>query len=361
VRLGLLIYGSLETRSGGYLYDKKLVEYLRKQGDTVAIVSIPLNNYLCNLAGNFSPVLRRCLANLDVDILLQDELIHPSLVFINRSYRRKTNYPLVSIVHHLRSSEEYPPALLRLYHWIETSYLCTIDAFIFNSRITRYEVEHLVGNRAPAVVATPAGDRFGSGLDVVHITARAKQVGPLRLLFLGNLIRRKGVHNLLTALTHIKNEDWLLNVAGCRDVDTIYAREMEGLVQSLELSNRVTFLGEIPDSDIVSLLQSSHVLVMPSFYEGFGIVYLEAMAYGVVPIASSAGGGNEIIQDNKNGLLIKPGDSATMENNLRQLCRNRDILLSLALSARRRFDEFPGWEQTCARIHLFLHSLKTNL
>jgi len=361
VRLGLLVYGNLETRSGGCLYDRKLVEYLRKQGDTVEVVSIPPKNYPCNLAGNFSPVLRRRLADLDVDILLQDELIHPSLVFINRRSRSKTNYPLVSIVHHLRSSEEHHPALLWFYRRIETSYLRTIDAFIFNSQTTRYEVERLVGNKAPAVVATPAGDRFDSGLEEAYIAARAEQGGPLRLLFLGNLIRRKGLHTLLAALSEIKNEDWLLRIAGCRDVDTVYAREMEGLVQSRGLSSRVIFLGETPDSNIVSLLQNSHVLVMPSFYEGFGIVYLEAMAYGVVPIASSAGGGNEIIQDNKNGLLVKPGDSTALESQLRHLCRNRDILLALALSARRRFDEFPGWEQTCARIHLFLHSLKMNL
>ncbi|KUG22697.1 glycosyltransferase [hydrocarbon metagenome] len=361
MRLGLLIYGSLETLSGGYLYDKKLVEYLRKHYDTVDIVSIPFKNYPCHLVGNFSPVLRSRLADLDVDILLQDELIHPSLFLINRSYRGKTNYLKVSIVHHLRSSEEHSPELLWFYRRIEASYLRTIDAFIFNSQTTRYEVEHLVGNKEPAVVATPAGDRFGSGLEEVHITARAKQVGPLRLLFLGNLIRRKGLHNLLAALAHMKNEDWLLSVAGCRDVDTVYAREVEGLVQSLELSSRVIFLGETPDSNIGSLLHNSHVLVVPSFYEGFGIVYLEAMAYGVVPIASSAGGGNEIVQNNKNGFLVNPGDSATLESQLRHLCRNRDILLELALSARRRFDEFPGWEQTCARIHFFLHSLKTNL
>lgn len=361
MRLGLLIYGSLDTRSGGYLYDRKLVEYLCKQGDTVDVISIPSNNYPCHLACNFSPFMRHYLNCLDFDILLQDELIHPSLVFINRSCKSKANYLLVSIVHHLRSSEENPPLLSWLYRWMETSYLHTIDAFVYNSNTTRCEVERLMGKGTPAVVATPAGDRFGPGIEESYIAARAKQEGPLRLLFIGNVIRRKGLHTLLTALVHIKNEDWLLHVAGCRDIDTVYTREMDRLVQSQGLSNRVIFLGETPDSNIVSLLHSSHVLVVPSFYEGFGIVYLEAMAYGVVPIASSAGGGNEIIQDNKNGFLVKPGDSATLENQLRHLCRNRDILLALALSAHSRFDEFPGWEQTCARIHTFLHSLRTNL
>jgi glycosyltransferase involved in cell wall biosynthesis len=357
----LVIYGSLETRSGGYLYDKKLVEYLRQQGDTVEIVSLPWNAYPCQLAYNLSPTLRRCFSKLDVDILLQDELNHPSLVGINRSYKRKTNYLLVSIVHHLRSNEEHPQLLLWLYRWIETSYLHTVDAFIFNSQATRSEVERLVGKGKRGVVATPAGDRFGTGLGEARIAARTQQAGPLRLLFLGNVIRRKGLHTLLAALAHMREEDWVLRVAGRREIDPAYTREMEELVQSEGISGRVLFLGETPDPELVSLLQTSHVLVVPSSYEGFGIVYLEAMAYGVVPVASSAGGGAEIIQDKKNGLLVEPDDSVTLESQLRQLCRNRNSLLALALSARRRFAEFPSWEQTVAQIRSFLHSLQTSL
>ncbi len=356
MRLGLVIYGALETRSGGCLYDKKLVEYLRRHGDEVEIVSIPASNYPCHLSGNFSPSLHRRIADLDVDILLQDELIHPSLAFINRASKGKINYPLVSIVHHLRSSEKHCRPLLCLYRWVETSYLRTIDAFIFNSRTTRGEVERLVGKAIPSVVATPAGDRFGSVLDEARIVARAKQAGPLRLLFIGNVIRRKGLHTLLAALARLRDEDWVLHIAGRQEINKAYTRQLKRFV-SQSLSDRVIFMGETSDADLVALLETSHVLAAPSSYEGFGIVYLEAMAYGVVPIASSAGGGAEIVQDSKNGFLIEPGDFIALEDRLRRLCRNRNILLSLALPARRCFAEFPGWEQTCAKIHSFLYSL----
>ena len=54
MKIGFVIYGSLDTLSGGYLYDRKLVEYLRAQGDTVEIISLPWRNYAAHLTDNFS-------------------------------------------------------------------------------------------------------------------------------------------------------------------------------------------------------------------------------------------------------------------------------------------------------------------
>ena len=85
MRIGLLIYGSLDTLSGGYLYDRKLVEHLRQAGDSVEIVSIPWRSYPAHLADNLSLRLYRRLRDLPVDILLQDELNHPSLALVNRT------------------------------------------------------------------------------------------------------------------------------------------------------------------------------------------------------------------------------------------------------------------------------------
>ena len=88
MKIGFLIYGSLDTLSGGYLYDRKLVEYLRAQGDTVEIISLPWRNYAAHLTDNFSFKLPS-----NLDILIQDELNHPSLIAANRG---KHPYPIVS-------------------------------------------------------------------------------------------------------------------------------------------------------------------------------------------------------------------------------------------------------------------------
>ena len=79
MKIGLIIYGSIDTLSGGYMYDRMMVEYLRAQGDTVEIISLPWRNYAAHLTDNFS---FKLLPNLD--ILIQDELNHPSLIGANR-------------------------------------------------------------------------------------------------------------------------------------------------------------------------------------------------------------------------------------------------------------------------------------
>src|SRR5687768_14879794 len=129
MNVGLIIYGSLDTRSGGYLYDRKLVEYLRAHDDTVEIISLPWRNYASHLMDNLSFRLPRGL-----DLVIEDELNHPSLIAANR---RPHPYPVVSLVHHLRSSEARPAWQNNFYRWVEKRYLQSVDSFIFNSKTTQ--------------------------------------------------------------------------------------------------------------------------------------------------------------------------------------------------------------------------------
>ncbi|RLT38585.1 MAG: glycosyltransferase family 1 protein, partial [Chloroflexi bacterium] len=154
MRIGLVIYGSLDTLSGGYLYDRKLVEYLRASGDSVEIISLPWRSYPRHLLDNFNPVWRRRLAELDVDVLLQDELNHPSLAWANRALANAP-FPVVSIVHHLRASEEHPVWRLPFYRWVEGRYLASIDGFVFNSRTTQNAVRSLLQKRNWDVTTQP--------------------------------------------------------------------------------------------------------------------------------------------------------------------------------------------------------------
>src|SRR5574338_1284656 len=111
MRLGLLIYGSLDTLSGGYLYDRKLVEYLQLQGDTVEIFSLPWRNYAAHLTDNLAFRLPQ-----GPLLLIQDELTHPSLLAANA---RPHPYPVISLVHHQRHSEQHPASLNAVYRPVE--------------------------------------------------------------------------------------------------------------------------------------------------------------------------------------------------------------------------------------------------
>ena len=369
MRIGLLIYGSLDTLSGGYLYDRKLVEHLRQAGDSVEIVSLPWRSYPAHLADNFSLRLYRRLRELSVDILLQDELNHPSLALVNRRLRRlRPRYPLISIVHHLRSSEQHPRRLLPLYRAVERCYLRTVDGFIFNSRTTRQAVAELRGESEEergeredliplrGVIAYPAADHLpvpDEGAAQRLISARQSDAGPLRILFVGNLIPRKGLHHLIAALSRLPPAEWRLDVVGDDGVDSAYAAALRRQIGAAGLEDNIRLHGRVSDSELAQQYRAAHLLAVLS-YEGFGIVYLEAMAFGLPVLASVDGGGGEIVRHGVNGFLVEPTDADGIAGHLSALAGDRERLAALGRNARQRFDSHPRWGDSAAAIREFL-------
>jgi len=354
MRIGLIIYGRLDTISGGYLYDRQMVEHLRGQGDTVEIISLPWSHYGRHLTHNLSRRLFYRLRRASFDLLLQDELNHPSLFWLNRRLSRDSSVPIVSIVHHLRASEARPAWQNRFYNWIEGQYLNSVDSFIYNSQTTQTAVNQLLSAPKPGIVACPAGDRFQPAITAAEIAERAQESGPLRLIFVGNLIPRKGLHTLLAALARLPVENWTLTVVGETAVNPAYARAIKR--QAARLNGQTRFPGAIADADLAQQLRRSHLLVVPSQYEGFGIVYLEGMGFGLPAIASTAGAAQEIISHETDGFLINPGDAAALAAHIRTLHDNRARLTQMGLAARQRFLAHPGWDASMARIRQFLLS-----
>jgi glycosyltransferase involved in cell wall biosynthesis len=356
MRVGLVVYGGLELQSGGFLYDRMLVEALRQAGDVVDIISLPWEAYGRCIAHNFSPAIRSRLRAWEGDVLLQDELVYPSLCLQNRSLRRSRGAPFVSIVHHLASSEARGFAARGAVLLAERAYVRSVDGFIFNGETTKRAVLELRGAACPGIVAHPGGDRFCATGVGGHPGGRSFQDRPLRVLFVGNLIPRKGLLTLLEALAMSASGDWRLTVAGSRTVDAAYARTVDRFVEKRGLQERVRMKGRLEDAELVSELRTHHVLAVPSSYEGFGIVYLEAMGFGVVPIGTTGGGAEEVIEPGTSGFLVPPGDAAALADTLGELCRDRSLLASCAGAARQRFLQFPGWAQRMAEVRAWLLS-----
>lgn len=375
MRLALIIYGSIDTVSGGYLYDRMLVEHLRNRGHGVEVVSLPWRSYPAHLADNLSRRWRERLAALNVDIIVQDELNHPSLAWMNGWLRRQVDCPLVSIVHHLRSSENHPALPLLLYRWVERHYLCSVDGFIFNSATTQASVEHLENGHSqrkttegqrrkadgepPSVVAFPAADHIAAPDPTClyeKLYVRSQSNAPLRLLFVGNVIERKGLHSVLNALARLPTNSATLDVVGSLEVAPAYVERVRRQIAQLGLQSRVRLHGSLPQEELRKYLSTCDLFVAPS-YEGFGIVYLEAMAFGLPVIASTAGAAHEIVQPGQNGYLVNPGDAETLTAYIRTLAEDRTQLSTMALAARSRFDRHPTWTQTCERIESWLKQL----
>lgn len=355
MKIGLIIYGSLDTLSGGYMYDRMLVEYLRTQGDTVEIISLPWRNYVAHLTDNFTFQLPP-----NLDILIQDELNHPSLIFANK---RPHPYPIISLVHHLRSSELRPKWQNDLYRVVEKKYLQSVDGFIFNSETTKGVVNRLIGKILPEVVAFPPTDRFGEAISEEEIKERSKHAlssiegkQELRILFLGNVIERKGLLTLLQAINQLPIASYQLDIVGGLTAEPEYTRSIQAYITDNDLSSFVYLHGALNNQPLIDKLKSAHVLVVPSSYEGFGIVYLEGMGFGLPAIGTTLGAASEVIEDELTGFLIQPGDAHRLAEKLQFLSERRDILLEMSLAARNRYLRQPKWHQTAGQIREFLLS-----
>jgi glycosyltransferase involved in cell wall biosynthesis len=357
VHVGLLIYGSLTTISGGFIYDRRLVRYLREAGDRVDVISLPWRPYGLSLIDNLNSGLCRDLSQAAFDVLLEDELVHPSCFWLNQRLRPRVAYPIVAIVHHLRGRERHPALLSRMYRHVEKSYLASVDGFICVSRTTEKDVADLVGRARPRVVATPGRDGLPGAVTREEITARATASGPFNLIFVGNLIPRKELHTLLAALAHLNRDDWRLTVAGSLEMDAAYVEAIRRQIKDAGLAPRVSLLGPLPARELAARCAASHVMVVPSSYEGFGIVYLEGMHFGLPAIAGTAGAAKELVRHDHNGFLVPPGDAAALARSISLLMADRELLKRLSLAAHRSAAAHPTWNESAAQVRAFLQGL----
>jgi glycosyltransferase involved in cell wall biosynthesis len=360
MNVGVVVYGDLDRRSGGYLYDAEVVDRLRRRGDDVEVVSVPERSYPASLLSNASRTLRRRLRTAEFDVCLQDELCHPSLAAANR--RLDTDYPVVTLVHHLRADETRGPWRRRAVVGLERRYLESVDGYVCVSESTRRAVAGLVGDDdggdalpGPSVVARPGNDRFGDPLPADRVRERARQ-SPLRVLFVGSVVPRKGLETLVRGLSRVPG-DWRLTVVGDTGVDPAYVDRVRDAVADCGVADRVAFAGRVPDATLRDHYERSHLLAVPSRHEGYGIVYAEGMRFGLPAVASAAGGASELVADRENGFLVEPGDESAVCDAVAPLCRNRRRLLDLSLAARETGARHPSWDDTADRVRSFLASV----
>jgi glycosyltransferase involved in cell wall biosynthesis len=358
IRVGWVVDGPLEQLSGGYLYDRLVVEYLRRHDFDVTVVSLSSGSYGGRLTRGIRLDLEARLAACAADIVVQDELSHPALVRANR--RLKASRPglrRVGLVHHLRSSEPRAALANLFYRWVERLYLATLGAFIFNSRATRAAVQRLGLPPSPSIIAVPGADRLAASCEPEGIRARAARPGPLRVLFLGNLIPRKGLLTLIEAVALVPGDAVELSVVGSPEVDAAYARRVRRRVEVLRLAQVTRFLGVLDGAALTQVMAEAHVLAVPSAYEGYGMAHLEGMGFGLPAIAGVNGGAAEFVRSAENGFLVDPADAAALAVHLASLHTDRARLARMGLAARETFLAAQTWEQTGAAIGNFLSGL----
>ncbi len=164
------------------------------------------------------------------------------------------------------------------------------------------------------------------------------EAGPV-FLFVGRLESRKGIDTLLAAAPEVLRRlpDWRLVIVGDDAIeDGKYKRDFLARADIADVVARVRFHGKTSDAALIAHYRDCAVLLAPSRYESFGLVYVEGMMFGKPVIGGAGGGGAEVIGEA--GLAIAPGDAAALAEAMLRLASDAALRRDLAAAARRRYE-----------------------
>jgi glycosyltransferase involved in cell wall biosynthesis len=144
----------------------------------------------------------------------------------------------------------------------------------------------------------------------------------VKILYLGRLVKQKGIYDLIEAANELKqcNYKFKMILGGSGD-----EQKCLSLIQKYELEDNVILVGWLDEIEKDKYLQDSDILVLPSYYESFGISLIEGMSYGL-PIVSSYGGQMvEVARENVDGIFIHPGNISELKNALGKLIDDENL------------------------------------
>jgi len=152
----------------------------------------------------------------------------------------------------------------------------------------------------------------------------------IRILFGGNMVESKGCEYLLRAFLILKDkfDNIVLDIAG----GGVLLPKMKELAAQLNILEKVSFYGAVTNDRMLELMNHCNIFALPSFNEGFGIVYLEAMSLKKPVIGTQGEGISEIIKDGFNGFLVKPKDVNSLVEKLELLIKSQSLRNKIGLN-----------------------------
>ena len=249
--------------------------------------------------------------------------------------------PLVSTIHATeagRHSGWVSGALSRQVHALESWLARESDSLIACSASMRDEITELFGPGLAQIQVIPNGI-LTAQWPFAH---RAPRTGrPARLVYVGRLEYEKGVQDLLAALPRIRrtHPGTTLTIAG----EGTQRDWLEAEARRYRVLKATTFAGQLDHSGLLALLHDADAIVLPSRYEPFGIVALEAAAAGTPLVTSTAGGLGEAAIDDETGKSFAPGDVAGLASGVRAVLDDPTAAQRRAIAARARLTTEFDW------------------
>jgi glycosyltransferase involved in cell wall biosynthesis len=177
------------------------------------------------------------------------------------------------------------------------------------------------------------------------------------ILYVGRLVRHKGVFTLVRAMSNSSSEGPPLYIVGGGES----RRELEALVRELKIENRVKFLGPRWGKDVQSLIKSSRFVVIPSeWYDNLPLILCQAYAMAKPVIASAINGIPEYVENGVDGLLFEPGNAEQLAQCIDRLSGDASMLATMAKNARRKAEEVFDYQAYWRTLKPLLEELVSN-
>ncbi|MBT9368749.1 glycosyltransferase family 4 protein [Rhizobium sp. CSW-27] len=326
-------------RTGGYVYNKRLIEALQDQGAAVQPLTLPTG---------FPTVPERDRAGLLAtlcalpagSVVLTDHIYLCDLAEVFAA----CTVPVVPIFHHSLVEEQGLSAderALALRQAEATAIARSARVLVSSGETAHYLRNHYGADPQKLRVAIP-------GNPDVPRSAAGRQTGTAHILSVGAVIARKRYDYMLEVAAHLTDLDWRWQIAGDPQRDPAHFAALTARARDLGLADRLTFLGDVSDEALETAWQQADLYVATSSYEGYGMAVAEALRHGVPAVTTASGA---VATWATGGVVQAPSDDpAAMAALMRPLLRDRAPLQTLADAAWTFGQTLPGWEETFAGV-----------
>ena len=356
-RLVFAIPGDLGTPSGGYGYDRRLMAELEALGWQVEHLALP-GGFPQPTSGDLDTAEAALAALPDGSLVLIDGLAFGSMPQV--AARQAERLRVVALVHHPLCLETGLEAAVQAkFEASERQALASARAVVVTSAAT---ADTLMAEfsvpRARLTVALPgtdkperhdgagAGTGGGSGGRGPR-TGSGDRAGPPRILSIGTLIARKDHATLVDGLALVADLAWQCRIVGSESADPQTAAALERQIVARGLAGRIDLAGSMPD--VAGEYRGADLFVLASRYEGYGMVFAEAMANGL-PIVSCAEGAPRDLIPAEAGRRFAPGDADDLGAALRALLTDPPAMARAAAASLAAGRALPSWRQTAETV-----------
>jgi glycosyltransferase involved in cell wall biosynthesis len=329
--------GDLNTPTGGYRYDRRIIEELRTLGWRVDVLDIGDSFPFPSAAerANAVEMLHEVPAGCPIVV---DGLAFGALPEAGSLHART---PLVALVHQpLALAPALSPVQVEAFHDSECAALAAADGVVVTSGTTSRILIDDYGVPPDNVNVVPPGN------DPVT-QAHGSRDGLVRLVSVGSVVPGKGYDVLIAALAMIADLPWQLTIAGDLTRDDATAAQLHADIKAHGLTSKVIVLGAQPPEVITELYLASDIFVLASRFESYGMALAEAMAHGLPVVSTTAGAIPSTVPANA-GLLVPPDDAAAFAGATRRLIADNAERHRLATNACAAGAQLPSWKD-CAR------------